>query len=220
MRPHAYHHGHLRSALITAALTLVSSEGIKALTLREVARRAGVSHAALYHHFADKAGLLAAVAEEGFRKMHEEMTVLCANAGPDPYPRLRAIGVGYVRFAASHPAHFRVMFSPDVGSSETLQEKSRATLKLLTDGLAAFGADEAHVAAMAVAAWSLVHGLSVLWIDGQLDFAKTDEMTIERMAEMCADVLSLGTARHVVAGKSPKRKSGRASRPSKLKDRP
>src|SRR5262245_4881527 len=107
----AYHHGDLRRALLDAALELVSSKGVQALTLREVARRAGVTHAAPYHHFPSKEALFAAVATEGFRDLAAAMrAALSGRRGP--FASLRAIGVAYVRFATEHPAHFRIMFRP------------------------------------------------------------------------------------------------------------
>src|SRR5262249_52270729 len=93
-----YHHGDLRRALLDAALGMLAREGGTALTLREVARRAGVTHAAPYRHFTDKQALLAAVAEEGFRMLSSEMAS-SAREATDPRQALQAIGTSYVRFA-------------------------------------------------------------------------------------------------------------------------
>jgi AcrR family transcriptional regulator len=207
MRHHSYHHGDLHRALIDAALAIVSRQGTKALTLREVARRAGVSHAAPYHHFSDKAALLAAVAEDGFRKMHGEMIDLCAKAGPDSGKQLRAVGVAYVRFAVSHPSQFRVMFSPDIAkssSSPSLKEASQATFRMLVDGLARLAPEsEETVMEVALASWALMHGLAVLWNDGQLDIARSKATTAEAMAERCAELLSDGAELHMKNTQSP-----------------
>jgi AcrR family transcriptional regulator len=109
-----YHHGDLRRALLDAALEVLSAEGASALTLREVARRAGVTHAAPYRHFADKQTLLAAVAEEGFRMLTAEMLERSVPLKDDPVRALQAIGLAYVRFATTERAHFQVMFGKDI----------------------------------------------------------------------------------------------------------
>src|ERR1700733_5513657 len=107
----AYHHGDLRAALVAAAVQILEKDGEGALTLREVARRVGVSAAAPYHHFADKHAILAAVGEEGFSHLADAMEEAQATSGPKTRDTLRAMGVAYVRFAVRHPSHFRVMFS-------------------------------------------------------------------------------------------------------------
>src|SRR6201996_5494872 len=101
-RRDSYHHGDLKRALTSAALTLVAEKGPKGFTLTEAARRAGVSAAAPYRHFADKAELLAAVAEQGFRDLH---TSLAAEAPSSPSARVTALGRAYVRWAVAHPDH-------------------------------------------------------------------------------------------------------------------
>lgn len=199
MQRHAYHHGNLRDALIEAALAIVSQEGLHEVALRDVARRAGVSHAALYHHFKDKSALLAAVAEQGFRKMHEEMMALAARAGKDPWAQLQAVGVGYVRFATASPSHFRVMFAPEIGTSPELRQAGQATFAQLAEGLGRVGIVGKQAAMAAVAAWSLMHGLAVLWIDEQLEVANLEGATVEEVAEQCAAMLS-ASARAISKG--------------------
>src|SRR3954468_16224943 len=110
----SYHHGDLRRTLLDASLALVEEQGIGALSLREVARKAGVTHNAPYHHFPDKGTLLAAISEEGFALLAREMTAARAGARDDPRSRLEACGQSYVRFALKSPAHFRVMFRPEL----------------------------------------------------------------------------------------------------------
>src|SRR5262249_18397236 len=106
-----YHHGDLRRALIAGALALIEAKDVAGPSLREVARRAKVTYAAPYFHFRDKLELLAAVAEQGFGQLLAEVSVALA-ARPDASPRakLAAAGTGYLRFAAAHAAHYRVMF--------------------------------------------------------------------------------------------------------------
>jgi AcrR family transcriptional regulator len=109
----SYHHGNLRRALIDAALGLIEKEGPASLSLREVARRAGVSTAAPYRHFPSREALLAAVAEEGFRLLGDE--IRRAIAAHDDAPRcLGEAGIAYVLFAAAHPSRYNVMLSPEL----------------------------------------------------------------------------------------------------------
>src|SRR5512145_3325109 len=101
-----YHHGELRQALLDAAAAVVEREGVEALSLRELARRLGVSHAAPAHHFADRAALLVELARDGYARFGEALAKAAA-AEPDPLERLREVGRAYVRFAIEHPGRFR-----------------------------------------------------------------------------------------------------------------
>ena len=117
-RSDGYHHGDLRRALLDAAAELLEQRGVEGLTLREVARRAGVSHAATYHHFVDRAALIAALVESGFRQLTLAMQTAAAAVGGgvpgSTLDRLRAIGVAYVVFATQHPALFRLLCRPEL----------------------------------------------------------------------------------------------------------
>src|SRR5579875_2710364 len=104
-----YHHGDLRPALLRAAVEVIGQSGPAAMSLREVARRAGVSHAAAAYHFGDKAGLLTAVAAQGYRMLTEEL-----RSARDARRGFLEVGVAYVRFAVSHRAHFEVMYRPEL----------------------------------------------------------------------------------------------------------
>ncbi len=168
-----YHHGDLRRALIQAALQLIAERGVEALTLREVAQQVGVSRMAPYRHFADKAALLAAVAEEGFRALKAQL--LQAAGHLEPVERLQAIGVAYVDYAVTHAAHYRVMFGTgraDPQSFPALFQVAAETFDVLVQTLVA-GQQNGTIRAtepkqQAQMAWSLVHGLSMLAIDGHL----------------------------------------------------
>jgi AcrR family transcriptional regulator len=175
-RKRPYHHGDLRRALLDAALALVATEGTHAISLREVARRAEVSHTAPYRHFASREALLAAVAEEGFRQLRASMVEQVAQAGPDPTERLRASGVGYVLFAVTYPAHFRVMFGPELlDQSDYLSLAEAGTgafqvlIDLIVEGQAAGQLRAGDPQPLALTCWSLTHGLSMLLIDRQLE---------------------------------------------------
>ena len=110
-----YHHGDLRNALIQAALELIAAHGVEGFTLRDCAKQAGVSVAAPYRHFDDKDDLLAAVAADCIQRLGEAMDRAVEAAGDaDPLTVFRATGIAYVRFAVEHPAHFRVMYLPQV----------------------------------------------------------------------------------------------------------
>ena len=175
VRRRPYHHGNLREALIEAALALVEERGNPEFTLREVARRVGVTHAAPQRHFEDRAALVAAVAEEGFHGLHAHVEqVLRATDARDPAERLQALGVAYVQFAVQNPAHFRVMFSAelvDKSRHPSLQAASRAShdflVRCITDGQREGLFVEGDPLELAFAAWSLVHGCAVLLIDGR-----------------------------------------------------
>jgi AcrR family transcriptional regulator len=170
-----YHHGNLPQALRDAALALINEAGADALTLRGAAKRARVSQAAPYRHFRNKQALLAAVAEEGFRAMAESMERRAAPHREDPAGRLRALGRAYVEFASRHPAHFRVMFGRvpvDRAAHPGLQAAATAAYGLLIGGIrdcqAAGVVRAGDPDELALCAWSAVHGLSALVVDGQL----------------------------------------------------
>jgi AcrR family transcriptional regulator len=170
-----YHHGNLPQALRDAALALITEAGADALTLRGAAKRAGVSQAAPYRHFRNKEALLAAVAEDGFRAMAEAMGRRAAPHREDPAGRLRALGWAYVEFATRHPAHFRVMFGRvpvDRAAHPGLQAAATAAYGLLTGAIrdcqAAGVIRGGDPEELALCAWSAVHGLSALVVDGQL----------------------------------------------------
>jgi AcrR family transcriptional regulator len=171
-----YHHGDLRRALLDASLALISEEGFGALTLREVARRAGVTHAAPYRHFEDKEALLVAVAEEGFRVMTARMKERMARE-PTPEGRLTACGVAYVLFAMEHPAHFRVMFGPhftrppQLGPSGGDMDAFGLLVDSITEGQRTGAVREGEPRVLALTCWSLVHGLSSLLVDRKLEMS-------------------------------------------------
>lgn len=168
-----YHHGNLREALLEAARETLAETGPAGLSLREVARRAGVSPGAPYRHFADREALLAAVATDGFRAFGAALAE-AGEGAPDPLERLRRLGVAYVRFATAHPERFRVMFGdsiPDVSAHPELEEAAHsASVHLrsaVTDSLEGglLAGDGPQLPALV--SWALVHGLASLALDGQ-----------------------------------------------------
>ena len=214
----SYHHGDLRRALLDAAVEQVKKEGAAVLSLREIARRAGVSQAAPYRHFASKEALLAAVAEEGFRTMRDEMLRVAARSADEPLERLRQIGIAYVCFAVEHPAHFRVMFSAGQGCDfPDLDEASTNAFGVLVDaieaGLAAGVLVDEPAMSLALSAWSMVHGLASLLIEGRLP---SELGSPEALAAMITERLTLGLrprpAADRVAGKPRSSASARGAR--------
>ncbi|MER8015491.1 TetR/AcrR family transcriptional regulator [Streptomyces griseoluteus] len=159
-----YHHGDLRRAVLSAALDVIAADGPGALSLRDLARRAGVSHAAPAHHFKDRTGLLTAIAAEGFGLLADALREA---------PGLREAGVRYVRFAREHPAHFQVMFSPELLRPEDLELTTARALAGEALSRAVTAVDpgdrgpDARLAGMA--AWSLAHGYATLLLGHNLD---------------------------------------------------
>jgi AcrR family transcriptional regulator len=192
-----YHHGDLRQTLIDAGLAIVTKEQNWNFSLREVARRAGVSHNAPYNHFQEKRDLLDAVAAVGFDKLRRDM--LGAEAGTrDAASAMLAIAQAYVSFATSNPALYRLMFGPELvgpdGARPHLARTSGAGAKMVLqdvvlrgakDGLFAVSAESETSLSMAVmAVWSIVHGSSMLIVDTKAD-------TGEDTATIVAGVITL-----------------------------
>ena len=163
-----YHHGKLRSSLLDAADAVLAERGVRGLTLREVARAAGVSHGAPYHHFASLNELLAAVAERGFEVLGEAMAAAVAVA--DTRERLLRVAQSYVDCARAQPERFRLMFGPLLAAKDQHPALKAAAQRAFGFVLAAAQAhDRKNGASLALAGWSLAHGLSHLLIDGAFD---------------------------------------------------
>jgi AcrR family transcriptional regulator len=161
-----YHHGDLRSALLTAAEAELAERGVEGFSLRSVAKRAGVSHAAPAHHFGDAGGLLTALATEGFTRFLSGQHRREALAAQDPVSQMLAAGVGYVDFALERPALFRLIFgSARLNRDDPdLKAAGMASYQHLVDQVEALGGGSVDVAA----AWGMVHGLADLMISGRL----------------------------------------------------
>jgi AcrR family transcriptional regulator len=175
-RKRAYHHGDLRRALLDQALALAAERGPEALTLREAARRAGVTEAAPYRHFRSKEALVAALAEEGFGALLARVRRALARAPGRAAARLSALGVAYLRFAQERPAHFRVMFGRDLATSHGFRgvgELAQACFGELI-GEVSRAQRSGDVAGRdprpaALALWAALHGLASLRADGLLE---------------------------------------------------
>ncbi|MEM9224241.1 MAG: TetR-like C-terminal domain-containing protein [Pseudomonadota bacterium] len=159
-----YHHGKLREELLAAAEAELEAGGLEGFSLRRVAKRAGVSHAAPTHHFGDTSGLLTALAAVGFARFLDAMETEARQVDGCARAKLIASGRGYIRFALKHPALFRLMFSsgrPDP-SNETLRKASRRAFDHLVGSVGAMvpGAQPARVGV--IAAWAAAHGVADL----------------------------------------------------------
>lgn len=161
-----YHHGDLAASLRTAALALLEEEGLSALSLRSVARRAGVSHAAPYRHYASREALLADVALQGLRELQSEIAHSAAKKG-DQGERIVQIGGAYLRYAVSHTGLIRLMFGSEL--------PHRAETPGLAAATAAIGEEIGRALddpAMGLTVWALIHGLTVMLLDDVIDLGQ------------------------------------------------
>jgi len=193
-----YHHGDLANSLVTATVSLLASRGAGGLSLREVARLAGVSHGAPAHHFGDKAGLLTAVAIQGYGLLAE--TLVASQQGTDLTPEQRLIDAGsaYIQFALSQTAYFEVMFRPALTNSEdseyvaavnTASEVLESCVRrFLTGDSPERHIPEKQIAATVVALWSQVHGFANLWLAGNLGDPDDVELRDEIMLNMLTSI--------------------------------
>jgi AcrR family transcriptional regulator len=180
-RAKAYHHGDLAMALVDAAEGVLTERGVEGFTLRECARRAGVSHAAPAHHFRDTKGLLTEVAALGFERLTEAERK-ARDEESDPKNRLLGTGIGYVRFALSHPAQFQLMFQKALidHSNARFMAASRAAFEVFIQTYmevyrVTFPPDMNKDSDPSVLReWSLVHGYATLAVQGQLGATQSD----------------------------------------------
>jgi AcrR family transcriptional regulator len=203
-RADGYHHGNLRRALLDAASEVLRERGVDGLTIRGVARRAGVSHTAPYHHFPDKGALVSALAVESFERFtatFREVADATAAAGGSHVDGVRALGAAYVRFAFEDPERFKLMWRPElrtVGDDSPVDEAGLASYQVLIDEIAAGQrageVREGDAGLLSLAAWSVVHGLSTLIVDGPLRDQLPSWRDVEALLEPVLDVAVRGLA--------------------------
>jgi AcrR family transcriptional regulator len=180
-----YHHGNLRAALLEHAERALAERGPGALSLRELAREIGVSHAAPQRHFADKQALLDALAESGFERLGERLRAAVEGGGPRFEDRLKALARAYVGFATEHSALLELMYAAKHGpeSSERLRaagaEAFAAPLELIAEGQACGEVVPGELERVAIAAWAMVHGIASMASSGLLDGAPLQELVDE-----------------------------------------
>ncbi|MCB5191525.1 TetR/AcrR family transcriptional regulator [Methylobacillus arboreus] len=181
-----YHHGDLKRTIIETALQMLrESEGWQ-FTLREIARRAEVSHAAPYKHFPDKSALLAELALIGFDQLRADLENSIAPFPDSPIKQLSSASRAYIQFGETNPSHYKLMFSSDAGVKPNqvhLNERAMSTLGVLLDilrrGQIVGAFKKKPVEAQAAACWAQVHGLTLLSIDGLLLKEKVGENAAE-----------------------------------------
>jgi len=192
-RKRAYHHGNLRQALIESGLELIAEQGARALTLRELGKRAGVSRMAAYRHFRDRAALLAAIRDAGFERFADALEQTRLTAGQDFTSRMQALSVAYIRFARENPAYFEVMFGPagladDSYRSEAGERAFDVLHQTIRDGQQTGDVRAGNSALLASAAWAIVHGISTLELERQF----TAEMAPDAFVEACSGLILTG----------------------------
>jgi AcrR family transcriptional regulator len=175
-----YHHGDLKAVILARAAELVAERGADGLSLRELARSAGVSHAAPAHHFVDRRGLFTALSAQGWRMLAAAL----AEARPD----FTDAALAYVRFALDHPGHYSVMFDRalvDPDNAELVAAQAAAGDEL-SSGVATLVDQRAKEdpESAALAAWSLVHGFAMLWLNGAIDAESDPIAAARRVAQM------------------------------------
>ena len=184
----SYHHGDLKNALIEAGADILSKEGVSALSLRKVAQKAGVSHAAPYAHFADKQALIAAISTEGYKQLYEQIAQVAEQYRSEPLRRLVESSWSYVQFALDEPDHFKVTLSGMIEKEQdypAFVETARQTFSLVVDivaqcqqaGILRQGAPDLT----AVSIWALIHGFVTLLLENQISHTVLDRYTVREM---------------------------------------
>ena len=184
----SYHHGDLKNALIEAGADILSKEGVSALSLRKVAQKAGVSHAAPYAHFADKQALIAAISTEGYKKLYEQIAQVAEQNRSEPLRRLVESSWAYVQFALDEPDHFKVTLSGMIEKEQdypALVEIARQTFSLVVEivtqcqqaGILRQGAPDLT----AVSVWAQIHGFVTLLLENQISHTVLERYTVREM---------------------------------------
>jgi AcrR family transcriptional regulator len=205
-----YHHGDLKNALIRAGIEILASEGVRGLSLRKVAKQAGVSHSAPYAHFADKQALIAAISTEGHARIYAAISEIMTRYADDPLGQLVATARAYLDFGMSEPDHFRITFSGVVEQERdylALVEMTRKNFKLIREiatrcreaSILGPGSDDL----LAVSLWGAVHGLVSLIQQDQvssrvIDYTTPDELllfTLDQLTKIDLDPQNLSNAK-------------------------
>ena len=182
--PKSYHHGDLASALVRAATELLEEDGGAGLSLRAAARRAGVSTAAPYRHFADREALVSAVAAVGYRELAQAL--IDTHADPHTHSDLIDLAVTYVRFALDRPGLFRAMFAEPCDPTSTDRTAAAAAIGSYLESVVAKAMPDADPQAAATATWALVHGLAFLHLDGKFDASSNSDVEARVRAAVSA----------------------------------
>lgn len=194
-----YHHGDLRNTLLQAGERLLAKEGVVGLSLRNLAKEAGVSHSAPYRHFRDKRALLSAIAKTGFERLAEAMGKAEQLHPDDPAKQLRAAGIGYVTLAVDNPETTNLMFGgaikPDEKDVELMEAGDKAfqgLVHIIENGQQVGIYKKRETMELALAAWSSTHGLALLITTGKLKDAASSEDQVTQMAASVCEILARG----------------------------
>jgi AcrR family transcriptional regulator len=183
-----YHHGDLKNALIKAGIEILSKDGVRGLSLRKVAQKAGVSHTAPYSHFADKQSLIAAISIEGFRTIYGQLNDVIQRYQGEPLRQLVEGAWAYIRFALSDPAHFKVTFSSvlerekDYPLFVEMSQKTFGMVVQIVEACQAAGVLRPGPADVeAISMWSMVHGFISLYLEGQIFHSILERYTMREL---------------------------------------
>ena len=192
-----YHHGDLKNALIQTGIEILADEGLKGLSLRRVAKRAGVSHTAPYAHFADKQALVAAISTEGYIKLYKQLMHVSEKFNGDLLKKLVEVAWSYVQFAVNDPDHFKITFSgaiekeKDYPAFVEISKQSFSFITNLVDDCQAAGILRAgSIDLIAVHLWGAIHGLTTLLIEGQLSSAVLETYALREMVISTLNLLT------------------------------
>ena len=166
MTQRPYHHGDLRNALLEAARAILEEKGLAALSLRAVARRAGVSHAAPYRHFPNHEALLAELVGEGFAELRKDIAAAGARPGQEP-DRITNMGAAYMRFVSRRPALARLMFGSQLANREAFPQLEEAA-----NAIAIEIGNAVNDSALGLAVWACAHGLAMLVLENVIDLGQ------------------------------------------------
>jgi AcrR family transcriptional regulator len=187
----------LRQKVLQASLALIEEGGLDRLSMREVARKSGVSHQAPYYYFGDREAILAAIAGEGFSTLGQSFLRAVDQAGSKPAEALEAIGRAYVGFALRHPAYFQAMFRADAVPLDRypdVRKLSDDAFSKLVETIGKLFADQPSAVRLriSVACWAMVHGLATLILEGTL--ARTIEVPRARQRQVANEVIRTFTS--------------------------
>ncbi len=198
----SYHHGDLRAALLAEAAAMIAEGGAASVTMRAIGRRLGVSRAAPYRHFADKTALLVAVAADGFNRLKDRLQTIDGGGPRSGVERFRRMGEEYVRFAVENPAHYRLMYGKEALTRQDRPELREAAIALFEQLVSVIqahqrsgGIKQQDPRAQAYVAWSAVHGLASLWIEGHILATDDIDGLIRQTTRTVLDGMRVGRRR-------------------------
>ncbi len=193
-----YHHGDLKNALIKAGVDILAKDGVSGLSLRKVASKAGVSHAAPYSHFADKQALIAAISTEGFRQLYERVSVVAEENKTKPSMQMVEVAWAYVQFAMDDRDQFKVMFSGILEKEREYPEfvveaqRNFQLVKMIVEANQAAGVLRSGPSDLvALSAWGIIHGFVMLLLEGQISHTVLEQMSLRELVEFQLEQIML-----------------------------